>query len=93
MKEMVAFAGDNSPAITALRFEPVSDIGEIDPDFYADHSVHIEAARQLAKQRGFSLNDSITRAFHAAPTRFCSEEFCITRRERSSRAIAFRQGD
>ncbi len=78
MPQMVEFVVQNYPEIKLLHFEPVTDINDNSEIFFKTYLSSFIKARQIAKEHGLVLKNSITNSFSRFRTRFCHGEFCIT---------------
>ena len=78
MPQMVEFVIKNYPEINYLHFEPVTDINENNDDFYKTYIESFIKAKQISREHGIYLTNSIMRSFKRIHTRFCNGEFCIT---------------
>jgi radical SAM protein with 4Fe4S-binding SPASM domain len=78
MPQMVEFVIKYYPEIKFLHFEPVTDINENSDDFYKAYIASFMEAKQISKEHGVYLKNSITHSFKRIRTRFCNGELCIT---------------
>jgi len=78
MPQMVEFVVKNYPEIKLLHFEPVTDIHENNEGFYKAYISSFAEAKQVSKEHGVSLKNSITHSSSRLRTRFCKGELCIT---------------
>lgn len=78
MPQMAEFVIDNYPGIEFLHFEPVTDINENTEAFYRAYVASFAEARQISKDHGIHLDNSITHSFARIRSRFCYGEFCLT---------------
>lgn len=78
MTQMVEFVIKNYPEIKLLHLEPVTDITENSDDFYRAYIASFMKAKQISKEKGIYIKNSITHSFKRIRTRFCHGEFCVT---------------
>jgi uncharacterized protein len=78
MTQMVEFVIKNYPDIKLLHLEPVTDITENSDDFYRAYIASFMEAKQISKEHGVYIKNSITHSFKRIRTRFCHGEFCVT---------------
>ena len=78
MPQMIEFVTKEFPDIKLLHFEPVTDVNANNEDFFKAYLSSFTKAKRISKERGISLNNSITSSFSKIRTRFCHGELCIT---------------
>ena len=78
MKDMVNFVSENYKYIKRLNFEPVTDVHNNTPEFYDEYIVNFFEAREIGKNKGIDVYNSISKSVNSLKNRFCKREFCVT---------------
>lgn len=78
MPEMVDFVAKHYPNLKKLHLEQVTDSGEDDASFYSDFINYFYVAKEIGKQYGIFVYNSISKSIHSIKKCFCPGELCVT---------------
>ncbi|MDR0484732.1 MAG: radical SAM protein [Alphaproteobacteria bacterium] len=78
MTDMVEFIVNNYPNVNRVHFEQVSDPQSDSTTFYNDFIDAFFKARELGKQKGIKVYNSVSNAVSSLKQHFCGGELCLT---------------
>ena len=78
MPEMVEHVAKQYPNIKKLHLEQVTDSNEDDSSFYNDYIEYFYKAKEIGKQNGILVYNSISKSIHQIKGCFCKGELCVT---------------
>jgi radical SAM protein with 4Fe4S-binding SPASM domain len=78
MPEMVDFVAKHYPNLKKLHLEQVTDPSEDDASFYSDFINYFYEAKEIGKQNGIFVYNSISKSIHSVKKCFCPGELCVT---------------
>ena len=78
MSEMVEFVAEHYPNIKKLHLEQVTDANEDDTSFYNEYYDNFYKAKEIGRQYGIYIYNSISKSIHQIKLCFCRGELCIT---------------